>query len=1126
MFNKSKPSDKNWKQQVIESGVSPHIIALCSVEQYDDNYIQYPCEYPPQILGGQILYPRIYQKRALSESMKANPKLIRFLNPKDDELPDGKLPLFYTPNYQLLQKAIAEAGGALHLFEGAKDVQTAMSAGLLNAAGIFSASERFVDEDAYKLLFQLKDLGVKYIRFYPDLDHAGIAFAQSFFDMCQKTGIQMTVLALHYYVNDKRIKDTTDIWLAVSKDSGKYLDVLNGLNPLGFITFEEKREMQQRKYKTEYYDDVESAHGFRYKRASDVWSMPQACPFETHDNDDNQPAFGYNREWKSGHCFKCEKSYSVHALAKLKDINRATYLSDNQPQGGSGSYGTDWSADSPANAISNIAFETATSMRLAGSLLKGFKGLTDYSMSPASDFMVSLDDALDAAELRLTGAQISEFPPIENPIKAFHYLTGAAETLKPPIMVGLLGLSGGFKCVTENTRIVTEQGYLPIKHFATGVPEFSTLGIKVLTPDGEQVASHFYDSGIAPTKRVTTRFGYDVQGTHRHPILVLNSEGCLEWKRLDEVQAGDYAAIHRKTSMFGSNITLPASKIDKHTNQKTVSLPETLDTETAYIFGLLIGDGGLTQLNTINFTTIDVSLLEAVKDWTEARGLQVKDRSPQNYRVNSTVLYQWLLSLGIKGYSYEKEIPECIWTAPREQVRAFLQGLFDTDGHAAYKDKFLVSLATSSLELSKGVQQMLLQFGIVSRRQFVKNTKRGDWRITMRGIEAQKFFDNIGFRLERKQSIAQHAPKRFNTNVDVVPYLPAFESVGRDAKKHNDFHWSKGHYKPSYTKLKEVSSRYPELDTLLQYEYFFDRIDTVEDSGEVQCYDISVPATHSFISAGFVSHNTTVLSTIVNQLSANGYHGIVFTPEWTSERNADRLLQQFGGMTMGETAKLERFYYEQLKYGSTTFEPDWERVRATLGLVGEARKRLKGKVIYINQFGANVLEVLSMVQEIARRMRASGTPPSYFIFDYAQLAIKPQGFPDWSISDTISYTKAITLQLGLVTFLSSQVRKEDAGNVDDGDLLTSVSGLGLRDDAFNFFFTLSPMRDRVVLPDGRRIKIVRTAVTKNSDGDLAKTEEDAIELYIDLGRMLMMESPTDLGSWLTEPDPENDTEVV
>ena len=106
-------------------------------------------------------------------------------------------------------------------------------------------------------------------------------------------------------------------------------------------------------------------------------------------------------------------------------------------------------------------------------------------------------------------------------------------------------------CTIGNTRVETPAGTYRIADLvADAPPESDTpVDLEVLDRNGRPVrASMFFHSGNHPTLRIRTREGYELTGTHNHPVLCLvDMVGVplLLWKRLDEIKAGDRVLMAR-----------------------------------------------------------------------------------------------------------------------------------------------------------------------------------------------------------------------------------------------------------------------------------------------------------------------------------------------------------------------------------------------------------------------------------------------------------------------------------------------------------------------------------------------------------------------------------------------------
>jgi hypothetical protein len=129
------------------------------------------------------------------------------------------------------------------------------------------------------------------------------------------------------------------------------------------------------------------------------------------------------------------------------------------------------------------------------------------------------------------------------------------------------------------------------------------------------------------------------------------------------------------------------------------------------------------------------------------------------------------------GLAHEKVVTASILKAPQEIVVAFLQGLFDTDGTVDLRDGH-PSLATSSPRLAREVHLLLVNLGVVARMRCKPTACRPAYILDIRGEEARRFMETVGFRLARKASRAFF--RVGNPNLDLVPHVaPLVDSLVR-----------------------------------------------------------------------------------------------------------------------------------------------------------------------------------------------------------------------------------------------------------------------------------------------------------------------------------------------------------
>jgi phosphate starvation-inducible protein PhoH len=463
-----------------------------------------------------------------------------------------------------------------------------------------------------------------------------------------------------------------------------------------------------------------------------------------------------------------------------------------------------------------------------------------------------------------------------------------------------IGPAGTGKCIAASSLVLTDCGLAPIGTLGAGMQpdSFSPINIQVAGLDGIERASHVYHGGVTATRRIRTRLGLEIEATPEHPLLQLRPEGSLAWTRTDQLRPGDFVAVQRGQNLFGSDTTIrhQYQRNGPQDHAKPVHL-EQLDEEVAYILGALTGDGCLTFRNRVILSTADEAIAGRFRRFAARLGLAVfpnGEGRPYDRIIASSQLYQLLLNLGMSpAKAAQKRIPHAVLRAPKPIVAAFLRGLFDTDGTVSRRDGY-PSLCSASERLIVEVQIVLLNFGILAARRQRHVRYRGEDRtyseLEMRGVEAQRFYDEIGFGLERKQQLRTRL--RANTNVDVLPHVaPLLDAAIRGLTLSRALHKRLGDYRvgrrhPSYPKLAELtgllaaaqaSAAHSQLVELLERRLFWAEIVDVE-AGEAQVFDLTVPGSHSFCANGFVNHNTYLaVASAVQALEQDRVRRIVLT---------------------------------------------------------------------------------------------------------------------------------------------------------------------------------------------------------------------------------------------------------
>lgn len=118
---------------------------------------------------------------------------------------------------------------------------------------------------------------------------------------------------------------------------------------------------------------------------------------------------------------------------------------------------------------------------------------------------------------------------------------------------------GSAKCVTGDTLLFTENGMKEIGSLVNYDTEEKEVDKEVKLLDGfneMQNTNVIFVNGKRKTKKVKTSYGFEIEGSYNHPILVMKEDGYFDFKNLEDIQEGDYVAISRGNNVFGNKTNI------------------------------------------------------------------------------------------------------------------------------------------------------------------------------------------------------------------------------------------------------------------------------------------------------------------------------------------------------------------------------------------------------------------------------------------------------------------------------------------------------------------------------------------------------------------------------------------
>lgn len=316
------------------------------------------------------------------------------------------------------------------------------------------------------------------------------------------------------------------------------------------------------------------------------------------------------------------------------------------------------------------------------------------------------------------------------------------------------------QCLAQGTRISTTRGLIPIEEVVVGD----------VTESG--VVTRTVGHGPQPVVAVETVHGRRLILTANHPVAVRA------------------AFVPAANLVEGMPLQLPAlqSSID-YARLTWAPLPGytstiVIDESWARFLGYFAGDGCYYHGRVafaVNWRDEDVI--------EELRGLLLRlsgcvakiVRKGAVIASVSVNTLQWLSPLQQLGVIKQRSdayfvrrvcVPEVIWRSPRTCQREFLSALFEADGHA-YTGTARATVFTNYIEFARDILLLLQVFDVRGYLKKQVSRKPGGktftgWSVEIKGVDADRFHDVIGFRSARKRLSAARSIRPRARITDVV----------------------------------------------------------------------------------------------------------------------------------------------------------------------------------------------------------------------------------------------------------------------------------------------------------------------------------------------------------------------
>jgi len=310
-------------------------------------------------------------------------------------------------------------------------------------------------------------------------------------------------------------------------------------------------------------------------------------------------------------------------------------------------------------------------------------------------------------------------------------------------------------CLARGTRVGTTKGIQRIEDIIPG--RYGTCGY----------ISEARSNGTARIYRAVTSLGYEVRGTANHPLI--DTEGR-------EVGLGVSQGVTVK-------LIPPITAEEPHTVRWREGITDcsiTVTPDFARLVGIYMGDGSASGsprsgwvVQIVCSDREECLIAEYVRLFKACFGAEAgvykKAKKYPNGHVTQTwaavqccsrMVVETFKKLGLAEAETTGStrraihVPDFIWMSPKDVIKEFLSGLFETDGFNDFKSDRVV-LSSKYKAFLNDVHVLLLAFGITSKLTAVTTSCNGkdfgSYLLTLRASESIAFNEQIGFLSERKR---------------------------------------------------------------------------------------------------------------------------------------------------------------------------------------------------------------------------------------------------------------------------------------------------------------------------------------------------------------------------------------
>ncbi len=310
-------------------------------------------------------------------------------------------------------------------------------------------------------------------------------------------------------------------------------------------------------------------------------------------------------------------------------------------------------------------------------------------------------------------------------------------------------------CQPYGALVSTPDGLIPIGRLV----EEGAVGTKVYDARGVTQVVAVKANGRRRVLRLGLQSGLQLDVTTDHLVWKATSTGHGRFVEAGTLAPGDQLSWHRTEASAGRGQI------------------SDLAVAEAALAGWLQSDGFVGQYQGTNrsLTIEAMTVTPAEHQWVLAaldrvfpdvhrheRTVETQDTSLDCRRVRlyGRVLTDFVDRWDLRTRHVGMAVPEQLLTAPLPIVAAYLRSIFQAEGYVSVRERSAkIAVDMVSEQLIRGIQSLLLRFGIFSRVRFKQDSRedrQGCWSLSLGNLgDRELFADEIGFIDPRKAALVE-----------------------------------------------------------------------------------------------------------------------------------------------------------------------------------------------------------------------------------------------------------------------------------------------------------------------------------------------------------------------------------